>query len=141
MNILVSACLAGENCKYSGGNKECKKVLKLMDNHTVICVCPEKLGGLPIPRPPAEIKDGRVKTKEGKDVTEEFYEGAKKALEIAKKYNAELAVLKANSPSCGCGKIYDGDFSKSLIDGNGIFAQMLLDENIRVLSENDDLDF
>ncbi len=141
MNILVSACLAGENCKYNGGNNESKKVLKLMDKHTVICVCPEKLGGLSIPRPPAEIKDGRVKTKDGKDVTDEFFKGATEALKTAKKYNAEVAVLKANSPSCGCGKIYDGTFSKNLIDGNGIFAKMLLDENIKVLCEDDDLEF
>ena len=141
MNILVSACLLGTDCKYNGGNNFDKKVSRLADRHTIIPVCPENLGGLPTPRPPAEIKNGRVINKEGEDVTEAFLSGAKKTLETAKKYDCKIAVLKANSPSCGCRKIYDGNFSKTLISGDGICDKMLIDNGICVLTENDDLDF
>ena len=137
MNILVSSCLCGVNCKYNGGNNEDKRVAKLMDTHTVICVCPEVLGGLSTPRTPAEIVGDRVITKDGEDVTEAFYKGAEKALEAAEKYNVDMAILKANSPSCGCGKVYDGTFSKTLVEGDGVFAKMLKEKNIRVYSEND----
>ena len=139
MNILVSSCLCGVNCKYNGGNNEDKRVAKLMDTHTVICVCPEVLGGLSTPRTPAEIVGDRVITKDGEDVTEAFYKGAEKALEAAEKYNVDMAILKANSPSCGCGKVYDGTFSKTLVDGDGIFARMLKEKNIKVYNENSDL--
>lgn len=139
MNILVSSCLCGVNCKYNGGNNEDKRIIKLMDTHTVICVCPEVLGGLSIPRPPSEIKGDRVITKDGEDVTEAFYKGAGLALEAAEKYNVDIAILKANSPSCGCGKVYDGTFSKTLVDGDGIFARMLKEKNIKVYNENSDL--
>ena len=139
MNILVSSCLCGVNCKYNGGNNEDKRVAKLMDTHTVICVCPEVLGGLSTPRTPAEIVGDRVVTKDGEDVTEAFYKGAEKALEAAEKYNVDMAILKANSPSCGCGKVYDGTFSKTLVEGDGVFAKMLKEKNIRVYSENDEI--
>ena len=139
MNILVSSCLCGVNCKYNGGNNEDKRVAKLMDTHTVICVCPEVLGGLSTPRTPAEIVGDRVITKDGEDVTEAFYKGAEKALEAAEKYNVDMAILKANSPSCGCGKVYDGTFSKTLVEGDGVFAKMLKEKNIKVYNENDDL--
>ena len=139
MNILVSSCLCGVNCKYNGGNNEDKRVAKLMDTHTVICVCPEVLGGLSTPRTPAEIVGDRVVTKDGEDVTEAFYKGAEKALEAAEKYNVDMAILKANSPSCGCGKVYDGTFSKTLVEGDGVFAKMLKEKNIKVYNENDDL--
>lgn len=141
MNIIVSSCLAGCDCKYNGGNNFNKKVSALMDRHTVVCVCPEVLGNLPTPRPPAEIKNGRVINKLGEDVSENFINGAALALLEAKKYNCTVAVLKANSPSCGFGKIYDGTFSKTLIDGNGIFAQTLKDNNIKVYTEEDEFDF
>lgn len=139
MNILVSSCLCGVNCKYNGGNNEDKRVAKLMDTHTVICVCPEVLGGLSTPRTPAEIVGDRVITKDGEDVTEAFYKGAEKALEAAEKYNVDMAILKANSPSCGCGKVYDGTFSKTLVEGDGVFVRMLKEKNIKVYNENDDL--
>lgn len=139
MNILVSSCLCGVNCKYNGGNNEDKRVAKLMDTHTVICVCPEVLGGLSTPRTPAEIVGDRVVTKDGEDVTEAFYKGAEKALEAAEKYNVDMAILKANSPSCGCGKVYDGTFSKTLVEGDGVFVRMLKEKNIKVYNENDDL--
>lgn len=141
MNILVSACLLGTDCKYNGKNNFNKKISYLADRHTIIPICPEILGGLSTPRPPAEIRNGRVINKIGEDVTDAFVEGAKKTLDTAKKYNCKLAVLKANSPSCGCGEIYDGNFSKTLISGNGICAKMLIDNGIKVLTENDDLNF
>lgn len=140
MNILVSSCLTGLDCKYNGGNNFSKKISALMDKHVIIPVCPEVLGGLPTPRPPAEIKGGYVINKEGVDVTQNFKAGAKKALEAAKKYNCTVAVLKSNSPSCGFGRIYDGTFSGTLIDGNGITAALLKENGIRVLTENDDLE-
>lgn len=141
MNILISACLTGCNCKYNGKNNFNKKVSALLDKHTVICVCPEQAGGLPTPRMPSEIKDGRVITENGTDVTESFLNGAKASLSKALKYNCTAAVLKANSPSCGFGKIYDGSFSHKLTDGNGIFAQMLFDNGIKIFTENDELNF
>lgn len=141
MNIVVSSCLAGCDCKYNGGNNFNKKVSVLLDKHTVVCVCPEQLGGLKTPRPPAEIKGDKVISKNGEDVTENFMLGAKIALNEAKRYNCTVAVLKANSPSCGCGKVYDGTFSKTLKNGNGVFAQLLLDNNIKVFTEEDDFDF
>lgn len=141
MNILVSSCLLGTDCKYNGENNFNKKVSCLSDRHTVIPVCPEKLGGLLTPRSPAEIKNNRVITKDGKDVTDAFFKGAEIVLETAKKYDCKIAVLKANSPSCGHGKIYDGNFCKNLISGDGICAKMLIDNGIKVLTEDDDLDF
>lgn len=141
MNILISACLTGCNCKYNGKNNFNKKVSALLDKHTVICVCPEQAGGLSTPRPPSEIRAGRIITKTGLDVTESFSAGARASLTEALKYNCTVAVLKANSPSCGFGKIYDGSFSRKLKDGNGIFAQMLFDNGIKIFTENDELNF
>ena len=140
MNILVSSCLTGLDCKYNGGNNFSKKISTLMDKHVIIPVCPEIMGGLPTPRPPAEISSGRIINKEGIDVTQNFETGAKKVLEIAKKYNCTIAVLKANSPSCGTEKIYDGTFSGILTAGDGITAKLLKENGIQVLTENDDLE-
>lgn len=112
-----------------------------MDHHTTICVCPESLGGLTTPRAPAEIVGSRVVTSMGEDVTEAFYRGAEAALKSIEKYSIDAAILKANSPSCGCGRVYDGTFSKTLRDGDGIFAKMLKERGIRVFTENDEFDF
>lgn len=138
---LISACLAGVNCKYNGGNNECEQIRELLRDKKYVLVCPEELGMLPTPRPPAELTKGRVIDKNGEDVTDNFIHGAEKALEIAEKRSAELnqkielAILKANSPSCGCGKIYDGTFSGILIDGSGIFATLLKKKGIPVITE------
>ncbi len=137
MNILVSACLTGLNCKYNGKNNLNKKVERLLDKHTVISVCPEQLGGLPTPRPAAEISNGKVINKCGDDVTREFNIGAEKTLEIARKYNCNIAVFKANSPSCGCGFVYDGTFSGNLVSGDGICTRLLKENGIRVITEID----
>lgn len=135
MKILVSACLLGENCKYSGGNNKCEEILELGKKHKLIPICPECFGGLPIPRVPSEIKDGRVYSKTGEDLTEAFNDGAEKALYVAEESGCQLAILKERSPSCGFGEIYDGSFSGKTIRGNGITAQLLYDHGIVILGE------
>ena len=134
--IIVSACLLGENCKYNGGNNKCDDIIALAEKFEIIPVCPECFGGLPIPRVPSEIKDGKVYSKTGEDLTEAFLSGAEQTLYIAKEANAPCAVLKENSPSCGFGKIYDGTFSGNKIDGNGITAQLLYDNEIQIFGES-----
>ena len=137
MNILVSRCLLGEPCRYDGKSKHYPGLAELEQaGHTLIPVCPEVLGGLPTPRPPAEVQaDGRVINREGTDVTAEYTAGACLALELARKHNCTAAVLKANSPSCGSRAIYDGTFSKTLIPGRGIAARMLAEAGIAVVDE------
>ncbi len=135
MKILVSACLLGENCKYSGGNNENNDIIKLSEKYTLIPVCPEKLAGLTIPREPCEIIGRKVFNKVGEDVTEAFYDGAEKTLYVAEEAGCRVAVMKERSPSCGFGKIYDGTFSGKLIDGNGIAADLLYKNGITVIGE------
>lgn len=135
MKILVSACLLGENCKYSGGNNKCDEIIELEKKHKLIPVCPECFGGLPIPRVPSEIKNGRVYAKTGEDLTEAFEDGAEKSLYVAEESGCQLAILKERSPSCGFGEIYDGSFSGKTIQGNGITAQLLYDHGIVILGE------
>lgn len=137
MNILVSACLLGENCKYNGGNNFCSKIAELANDHKVIAVCPEVLGGLPVPRHPAEICDGVVTAVDGTVVDSEFRKGAENALVIGKENMAELAILQPRSPSCGCRQVYDGTFSKRLIAGNGVFAQLLSKNGIRAVDADE----
>lgn len=138
---LISACLAGVNCKYSGGNNECEWIKEFIKDRDCLLVCPEALGDLPTPRPPAEFINGRVVDKNGRDVTDNFIRGAEKTVKSAEKraselgQKIELAILKANSPSCGSGKIYDGTFSGVLVDGEGIFAAMLKEKGIPVITE------
>ena len=133
MRILVSACLLGENCKYSGGNNYNQAVVDFVRGHKVIPVCPEVLGGLPIPRSPAELVDGVVINKAGISVDEQFRAGAEKALAIAKQNGAELAILQSRSPSCGVKEIYDGSFTGRKIPGQGVFAEMLKQAGIPAL--------
>ena len=137
MNILVSRCLLGKPCRYDGKSKPVPVLKRLVEaGHKLIPVCPEVLGGLPTPRPPAEIQaDGRVVNRAGEDVTEEYQLGARLALELAREHGCTLAVLKANSPSCGNNQIYDGTFSKTLISGQGIAAKLLTEAGIRVVNE------
>ena len=112
--IIISACLMGENCKYNGKNNIID-ISQLKECFELIPVCPECFGGLPIPREPAEMKNGRVYQKNGNDVTDEFIYGAEQTLYIAEEKNCVAALLKENSPSCGYGNIYDGSFSGKLI--------------------------
>lgn len=140
---IISACLLGENCKYNGGNNLNEKVMEIVKNRNYIAVCPEVAVGFPTPRPLAEIRDGRVYNIEGKDVTEEFGKGAAIELARAKELadrlgeNIELAILKSKSPSCGCGRIYDGTFTHRLAPGDGIFARLLKENGIKTISEEE----
>lgn len=137
MKYLVSACLMGDNCKYNGLNNYNEDVVAFLSNKEYVKVCPECLGGLDIPRVPSEIKNSKVINKDNIDVTKEYQKGALKALEIAKHNNCNCAIFKSKSPSCGCGKIYDGTFSKKLISGNGITTSLLKKNNIKVYTEDE----
>ena len=137
MKILVSGCLLGENCKYNGGNNYSEIVAEYIKGHEVISVCPECLGGLPTPRVPAEIVNGVVTNREGKNVDAEFRKGAKIALEIAKKEKIDLAILQSRSPSCGVKQIYDGTFSGTRIDGQGVFARLLNENGFKMIDVED----
>ena len=137
MIILVSACLLGEKVRYDGSDKQNDFVLSLKKNHTLIPVCPESLGGLEIPRLPSEIVNDKVLRKDGLDLSVNFISGAMKAYETADKLEIDFAILKSKSPSCGYKEIYDGSFSGKLKDGNGIFTEILLKNNIRIFTEND----
>lgn len=135
--ILVSACLAGVNCKYDGGNNENEKVIELIRNGNIILVCPEQLGGLPTPRVSAERLNEKVVTKDNRNVTEEYSRGASEVLKLAKKLNIKKAILKSRSPSCGKDKIYDGTFSHTLTNLDGVTAELLRKNGIKVLNEED----
>ena len=139
--IFVSACLAGINCKYNGGNNLNQKVFDLVKEGKAIPVCPEQWGGLATPRVPVELKVINGKryaiNKEGIDVTENFEKGAQEILSLAKKLNVKKAVLQPRSPSCGIGKIYNGNFDKTLIDGNGILAELLKENGIEVIGPDE----
>ena len=133
MKIMVSSCLLGENCKYNGSNNYNKNVIEFVKGHDVIAVCPEVLGGLSIPRNPAEIVDGVVMTKENESVDYEFRKGAEIALKQALDGQIDLAILQSRSPSCGIKQIYDGSFSGKLIEGKGVFAEMLSKAGIKLV--------
>lgn len=138
VHILVSRCLLGEPCRYDGVSKPVKEIQELKEQgHTLIPVCPEVDGGLPVPRPPAEIQgDGRVINCEGTDVTAAYQAGACHALAMALRYGCTVAILKEKSPSCGNGVIYDGSFSGTLVSGQGVTARLLTRHGIRVLGEH-----
>lgn len=145
--ILVSACLAGCECRYDGAANTSRKVSELVAEGRAIQVCPEEDGGLPTPRPPAEIVGGdghdvlagraQVVTVDGQDVTDIYLKGAQKALEAARAAGATKAILKSRSPSCGKGAIYDGTFSRTKTSGDGVTAALLSQNGIEVLTESD----
>ncbi len=137
MKIMVSACLAGENCKYNGGNNRNEKVLQLTEGNEVITVCPEQMGGLPTPRVPSEIRDGVVTAEDGRVVDEEFRVGAAKCLEIALREQPDLIVLQSRSPSCGVKQRYDGTFTGTLRDGSGVTAELLMENGFRCVDVED----
>ena len=136
-NILVSACLLGEPCRYDGKSKPCERVIALKDTYNLIPICPEVMGGLPTPRTPSEICGERVLMKDGCDVTENYNRGAQKALAIARENGCTVAVLKERSPSCGSGLIHNGLFDGGLVTGDGITTRLLKKEGIRVLGESE----
>ncbi len=140
--ILVSACLCGVKCRYDGNAKPDEAVIALLREGKAIPVCPEQLGGLPVPRPPAEIMEGDgeavlggsacVRNRLGQDVTQAFIAGAEETMNIARLSGARKAILKANSPSCGAGIIYDGTFSGNTRAGDGVAAALLRKNGIEV---------
>lgn len=141
LSVAVSACLLGEPCRYDGSSKPCRAALWLRElpNVTVVPICPEVAGGLPTPRPASEIvgsgPDRRVVDDQGNDRTKAFGIGAQKVLELMRESGCTAAVLKAKSPSCGIGRIYDGSFSGQLVAGNGVAAELLLAAGIPVMDE------
>lgn len=144
MKILVSACLLGVNCRYDGGNSRNETTLIRLKREEVISVCPEEAGGLPTPRPAVEIVGGdgndvldgkaRVLTADGEDKTAEFLKGAQHALDLAQSHGATSVVFKSRSPSCGCGIIYDGSFSGTHMEGDGVTAALLKRNGIEIIS-------
>ena len=137
MRILVSACLRGMRVRYDGKSKPCEAVRRLMDQHELIPVCAEVFGGLPTPRVPAERTGGRVITKDGRDVTEEYVRGAQEIARLAKLYGCTHAILKEKSPSCGKGRIYDGTHTGTLTNGNGVLAELLMEMGVKVVGETE----
>lgn len=135
--ILCSACLLGVNCRYNGKSKINKKVIDLSKRAILIPICPEQLGGLLTPREEAEIRNKKVITKSNKDISKYFQRGAKEVLKIAKLYKIKKAILKQKSPSCGYGNIYDGSFRGILIKGNGITADLLKKNKIKIITKED----
>ena len=134
MKILISTCLTGVPCRYDGRSKDAKVIEKYPDID-FICVCPEVMGGLPTPRNCAEGLGNKVIDNQGNDVTKAFIEGANKALKVALDNHCQVALLKAKSPSCGNGLVYDGTFKGKLIAGDGIFASLLKENDISVFTE------
>ncbi len=135
---IVSACLAGIPYRWDGKAKPCEQIIQLVKDQEAIPLCPEELWWLSTPREQAEIQqNGRVKTINGDDITEKYLTGAQKVLELVKLIWCSEVIFKSKSPSCGCGKTYDGTFSDILVDGDGICTKLLKDNNIKVITEND----
>ena len=137
IKVLISACLLGDNVKYSGGNNLTPELVTMLEKYNVkiVKICPECFAGLPIPRVPSEIREDKVFSKDGRDITEEFLSGAEKTYQIAKRKQVDFAILKERSPSCGSSFIYDGSFSGKVIEGQGLTAKKLSKENIIIFSE------
>ena len=145
--VLVSACLLGRACTYTASDNRDAGVLRLVDGRRAVPVCPEEAGGLPTPRPPAEIQGGtgedvldgraRVVAVTGEDVTDAYLAGARVAVARAHQAGATSAVLKARSPSCGVHRIYDGTFSKTAVPGEGVTAAALRRAGVEVVTEED----
>lgn len=136
MRILVSACLMGVGCRYDGNSNQLPQLEQLMKQHTCIPVCPEIFGGLPTPRVPAERQSSKIMTQDGQDVTQQFVRGTAEVLRLADLYHCKAALLKERSPSCGSGQIYDGTFTKTLTEGDGLTAEMLKRKGIAVYGES-----
>lgn len=137
MKLLVSACLLGIPCRYDGASRVHPLAGALAARHDLVPVCPEQLGGLSTPRPPAERRGELVVNREGRDVTGEYRRGAEAALGLGVFLGCEAAVLKERSPSCGRGRIYDGSFSGTLREGDGVAAELLEAHGLRVYGESE----
>lgn len=141
MNVLISRCLLGINCRYDGKNNKIKNLREKFPQINFIDVCPEVDSGMKTPRKPCEIKNSKVINIDGEDFTKEFKKGSQIALDLCKKYKIKTALLKAKSPSCGKDYIYDGNFDKNLINGDGITCQVLKKNGIIIFSEKEIEDF
>ncbi|NOH99493.1 2-thiouracil desulfurase family protein [Vibrio sp. 99-70-13A1] len=148
LKVLVSSCLVGNKVRY---NASCLSIPELdlcwlKSNVELVVFCPEVSAGLPTPRAPAEIIEGKgidvldgsanVVGNDGIDVTTQFVSGAKNALELCQKQQIKYAVLAEGSPSCGSSKIYDGTFDGIKIDGSGVAAALLERNSIKVFSQH-----
>lgn len=134
--MLISGCLLGLCCRYDGDSKPIDKIHLLKEKYYLVPVCPEQLGGLSTPREPSEIIGDKVVSKVGTDVTAQYQKGAEEALRLARLFGCKKALLKERSPSCGFGKVYDGSFSGTLRDGNGVAAALLSKNGIAVFGES-----
>lgn len=136
--ILVSACLVGAKCKYSGVSNDSAAVRRFLEGRDYIAFCPELLGGLSVPRPPVELDEsGNAWNREGENVSQEFALGARRALELCERYQPKLVILKDGSPSCGVHYIYDGSFTHQTIPGQGLTARLLREHGYVLISEAD----
>ena len=136
-NLLISACLLGIPCRYDGRSVKAVDVSALREKYNLIPVCPEIYGGLPTPRTPSERQGEKTVMKDGRDVTENYLCGARAAYDLCVELGCKKALLKEKSPSCGKGKIYDGSFSGTLTDGNGVTAEYLIARGIEVFGESE----
>ena len=134
-NLLISECLCGVCCRYDGDHNRIECLEELKNVYNLVPVCPEVLGRLLTPRPPAERVGNRVLTRDGIDVTEQFKRGATLALAIAIEKNCRCALLKSKSPSCGYGELYDGTFTRTLVKGVGVTSELLLQHDIQIYTE------
>ena len=135
MRIIVSACLLGRRCKYSGGSNYSEKAVEFCREQEVIEVCPEVLAGLGIPRTPIEIVDGILMDKNGHDVDAPVRAAVAQIMDRLPE--VDCALLQSRSPTCGVNQIYDGTFSGKLIPGSGVFAQALRERKIRLIDAED----
>ena len=136
-NLLISACLLGIPCRYDGRSVKAVDVSALREKYNLIPVCPEIYGGLPTPRTPSERQGDKTVMKDGRDVTENYLRGARAAYDLCVELDCKKALLKEKSPSCGKGKIYNGSFTGTLTEGNGVTAEYLLARGIEVFGESE----
>ena len=137
MKLLISACLLGCCCRYDGASKPQPWVEELAQKHTLVPVCPEQMGGLSTPRTPSERVGDKVLMRDGTDVTAQYRRGAEEALRLYGLFGCEAALLKARSPSCGLGRIYDGTHTGTLTNGNGVLAELLMEMGVKVVGETE----
>lgn len=136
MNVLVSSCLLGLDCRYCGNGCANTKIQDLSPKYNLIPICPEQMGGLPTPRPPVELVGKQVLDSKGVNYTQQFLKGSRDVLKLAEMFDCKCAVLKSKSPSCGFGFIYDGTFTGKLIQGSGITADLLHRAGLQIFNEN-----
>ena len=142
MKYIVSACLAGDKCRYDGNSNTIDNIRELVENGSALSVCPEILGGLTVPRPRCELRrkdngSAEIIGEDNNDYTDNFIRGAILSLEIAREKGITQAILKSKSPSCGCGIIYDGTFTGKLSEGNGVTAELFLKSGITIFTEEE----